>query len=285
MTETQLSSRYVHGTVWMNNTNLSQIPPSLSSLYNTLRKSFHLALDQDAFHLISVDPRTISEWLTTTKTDSLAGITTLGDLPTPSSTVSGALSVPLRRNFQYNAIPRGPCAVIVDQSLLPDGQPLHPLDDGVSPIPHKLDQAATALAVALASTNPSDESRRSTGLPAYVLVHENVASLFVRALKAHLPSGALQPHIQAIKGIEDILSAGSSASGLDYLPVFKVTSFDHALDLVQDRLPESFASYVFAAPRFGAYFVNNCNVKLVCVNQIPGDVLGESVAHSPLPIY
>jgi hypothetical protein len=260
----------------MNITDLSQIPPFLSSLYNALRKPFHLALDQDAFHLVSVDPRTISEWLATTKTDSLAGITTLGDLPTPSSTVSGALSVPLRRNLQYNAIPRGPCAVIVDQSLLPDGQPLHPLDDGVSPIPHKLDQAAKALAVALASTNPTDESRRSTGLPAYVLVHENVASLFVRALKAHLPSGALQPHVQAIKGIEDILSAGSSASGLDYLPVFKVTSFDHALDLVQDRLPESFASYVFAAPRFGAYFVNNCNVKLVCVNQIPGDVLGES---------
>lgn len=146
----------------------------------------------------------------------------------------------------------------------------------MSPIPHKLDQAAKALAVALASTNPADESRRSAGLPAYVLVHENVAGLFVRALKVHLPSGALQPHVQAIKGIEDILSAGSSANGLDYLPVFKVTSFDHALDLVQDRLPESFASYVFAAPRFGAYFVNNSNVKLVCVNQIPGDVLGES---------
>lgn len=258
-------------------TDVLQIPPSISSLYNVLCKPFRLALDQDAFHLVSVDPRTISEWLATTKTESLAGITTLGDLPVPSSTVSGTLSVPLSRNFRYDAIPRGPCAVIVDQSLLPDGQPLHPLDDGVSPVPHKVDQAAKALAVALASTDPSDGSPRSTGLPAFVLVHENVAQLFVRALMSHLPSGALQPHVQAIKGIEDILSGGSTTtSGLDYLPVFKVTSFDHALDLVQDRLPESFASYVFAAPRFGAYFVNNCNVRLVCVNQIPGDVLGES---------
>lgn len=242
-----------------------------------LRKPLSLALDQDAFHLVCLEPSAISEWISSTKATGLAGITTLGDLPVPSS-VSGALAAPLRRNFRYDAIPGGPCAFIVDQSLLPGGQPLHPLDDGVSPVPHKVDQAARALATALARTGADDSSARSVGLPAFVLVHENIASLFTRALKRHLSSNALQPHAQAIKGIEDILSAASTSKGLDYLPVFSVTSFDQALDLVQDRLPESFATYVFAAPRFGAYFTNNCNVRLVCVNKVPVEVLGRSEA-------
>ncbi|KAJ9094984.1 hypothetical protein QFC21_005777 [Naganishia friedmannii] len=215
----------------------------------------------------------ISSWLASTTVDGLAGVITLGDLPVPSTTVSGTLTAPLRRNFRYEAIPTGPCAFIVDQSLLPGGQPLHPLDDGVSRVPPKIDQAAQALAAAHSRNDPqASSSRRSLGLPAFVLVHENVASLFIRALKQHMSGTSLQPHVQAIKGIEDILSASSTSNGLDYLPIFKVTSMDHALDLVQDRLPESFATFVFAESRFGAYFNNNCNVKLVCINQVPNDV-------------
>jgi hypothetical protein len=240
-----------------------------------LGKPLSLALDQDAFHLVCLEPSTISQWLSSTKAAGIAGVTSFGDLPVPSS-VSGVLTAPLRANFRYAQIPAGPCAFIVDQSLLPDGKPLHPLDDGVSPVPHKLDQAAKALASALARTGASDNSTRSAGLPAFVLVHENVASLFTRALKRHLSADALQPHSQALKGIEDILSATSTSRGLDYLPIFEVTSFDHALDLVQDRLPESFATYVFAAPRFGAYFANNSNVRLVCVNKVPVEALGRS---------
>ncbi|KAJ9115425.1 hypothetical protein QFC22_005182 [Naganishia vaughanmartiniae] len=250
------------------------LPPSLSSLYHALRKPLSLALDQSAFHLVCLEPSVISSWLATTTVDGLAGVITLGDLPVPSATVSGTLTTPLRRNFKYNAIPTGPCAFIVDQSLLPDGQPLHPLDDGVCPVPPKIDRAARALAAAHSRNDPqAPSSKRSLGLPAFVLVHENIASLFTRALKTHMSSTSLQPHVQAIKGIENILSASSTSSGLDYLPIFAVTSMDHALDLVQDRLPESFATYVFADSRFGAYFNNNCNVRFVCVNQIPGEVL------------
>lgn len=251
-----------------------QIPPSLANLHAALRRPFRLALDQDAFHLVSVTRRTVSEWLASTHVDALAGVTTLGDLPTPSSTVSGTLSVPLRRHFSYDAIPRGSCGVIVDQSLLPAGQPL----PDAAPIPATMDRAAAALAVALSTTDPSNAFPRSTALPAFILLHENITHLFLRALATHLPPHALQPHVQPLKGITDILS--SAAGGLDYLPVFEVTSFDHALDLVQDRLPESFTTYVFAAPRFGAYFVNNCSARLVCVNQIPADVLGK-LALSP----
>jgi hypothetical protein len=248
----------------------------LSTLYQALRKPISLALDQSAFHLVCLDPSVISSWLATTTVNGLAGVVTLGDLPVPSTTISGTLATPLRRNFKYDAIPTGPCAFIVDQSLLPGGQPLHPLDDGVCSVPPLVDQAAQALAAAHSRHDPqASGTKRSLGLPAFVLVHENVASLFTRALKKHMSSTSLQPHAQAIKAIEDILSASSTSNGLDYLPIFKVTSMDHALDLVQDRLPESFATYVFAESRFGAYFNNNCNVKLVCVNQVPVEVLSE----------
>ncbi|KAI5450881.1 hypothetical protein NCC49_002622 [Naganishia albida] len=253
------------------NSAIISLPPSLAKLHKVLGKPLSLALDQDAFHLVCLEPSTVSQWISA-KATGIAGVTSFGELPVPSS-VSGVLTAPLTTKFRYDQIPAGPCAFVVDQSLLPDGQPLHPLDDGVSPVPHKLDQAAKALANALLRTGIRQDSTRSAGLPAFVLVHENVASLFTRALKRHLSPDCLQPHSQAIKGIEDILSAATPSKGLDYLPVFAVTSFDHALDLVQDRLPESFATYVFAAPRFGAYFANNSNVRLVCVNQVPVEVL------------
>ncbi|KAJ9102983.1 hypothetical protein QFC19_004540 [Naganishia cerealis] len=260
--------------IYDGNCAIVSLPPSLSSLYNALSKPLSLALDQNAFHLVCLEPSAISSWLANTTVDCLAGVITLGELPVPSTTVSGSLATPLRRNFRYDAIPAGPCAFVVDQSLLPGGQPLHPLDDGVSPVPHKIDQAAKALAAAHSRNDLRVlSSKRSVGLPAFVLVHENVASLFTRALKTHMAGTSLQPHVQVIKGIEDILSASSTSSGLDYLPIFEVTSMDHALDLVQDRLPESFATYIFAESKFGAYFNNNCNVRLVCVNQVPAQVL------------
>lgn len=72
------------------------------------------------------------------------------------------------------------------------------------------------------------------------------------------------------------LLEGASPGELDFLLVFSVSSFDYALDFVQDEVPAGVATYVFSNASFGEYaFKALSSIPYVFVNQLPEKFLGK----------
>jgi hypothetical protein len=202
----------------------------------------------------------------------MAGIISLGPLPGFDEA-----SLPIKA-FTVVTSSRSHSPVIIDQSIVPSGA-LQAMarSQGQHAIPHSIQDIAASISQAHhlvrgGNTAVRDKSRGlvSSGLPAYVLVHENVASLVLNALESTLP-GQFRLRVQDLSAAEDILASSS----LDYLPVFTVRSLDHAMDTVNNRLPGSAAAYVFGEERFGAYAAQNTRQRVVCVNDVPQRLAGE----------
>jgi len=248
----------------------------VNAVYQTLKQPLRLGMDQDAFHFLAQEPSAIPGWLRSGP-PSLAGIVSLGALPGFDEA-----SVPIKA-FTVVTSSRSHSPVIIDQSVVPSSA-LQAMarSQGQHGIPHTIQDIAASIAQAHHlvrgdNTAVRDKSRGSvsTGLPAYVLVHENVSSLVINALESTLP-GQFRPHVQDLSAAEDILASSS----LDYLPVFIVRSLDHAMDTLNNRLPGSAAAYVFGEERFGAYLAQNTRQRVVCVNDVPQRLAGESEAEN-----
>jgi hypothetical protein len=163
--------------------------------------------------------------------------------------------------------------VIVDQSILPYGTIWETLTSIDTPQP-VIDVARHLSSV----IKPPTKQYESSFAPTYILAHENVADVLVRTLRSLLPS-TFQPEVQPLDALADLLYATTPGS-LDYLPVFKVSTLDLALDTVTGELDRDgqgrpAVSYVFGAREFGAYAANTLVSKEVYVNEVPAKALGE----------
>jgi hypothetical protein len=126
--------------------------------------------------------------------------------------------------------------------------------------------------------SPGSKNSSSSFTPTYLLVHENISEPLVHTLGSLLPA-SYQPEILPLTAISDVLH-GITAGSLDYLPVFKVTTLDLALDTVvgelgRDGQGQAGVAYVFAKREFGAYAANMLRSQMVYVNEIPGKAIGE----------
>lgn len=231
-------------------------------------------MDQSSFQFVKEDPSALNTWLKSGPSG-LAGLVCFGDLP---GTDKDDLVLPIRKVTVH--IPAGGHnPVIIDQSVIPsallqgmamarsDGSTSKSCPDEVrNAIQDIASSIAQAYQLARGADDMNDKSGSgSSGIPGYLLVHENVLALMIPALKSTLPPN-FQPHVQALDAAEDILA---SSSQLDYLPVFSVRSLDHAMDTVTNRLPSSPLAYVFAEKRFGEYAAGNLERKSVAINDIP----------------
>jgi hypothetical protein len=248
-----------------------QFSGEVHAVYQTLKQPLRLGMDQDAFHFLWQEPSTIPAWLKSLP-PSMAGIVTLGALPGFDQS-----SLPIK-TFAVVISARAHSPVIIDQSIVP-ANALQGMarSQGQHVIPHPIQDIAASIAQAHHLVRGDNTSVRdktsqsvSSGLPAYVLVHENVSSLVLNALESTLP-GQFRPHVQNLVAAEDILASSS----LDYLPVFIVRSLDHAMDTLNNRLPASAAAYVFGEERFGVYAAQNIRHRTVSINEIPQRLAGE----------
>ena len=248
-----------------------QFPGEVNAVYQTLKQPLRLGMDQDAFHFLAQEPSSIPGWLKSGP-PSMAGLVSLGPLP---GFVEASLPI---KAFTVVASSSSHSPVIIDQSVVPSTS-LQAMtrSQGQHEIPHTIQDIAASIAQAhhlVRGDNSAvrDKSRGSvsSGLPGYVLVHENVSGLVINALESTLP-GQFRPHVQDLAAAEDILASSS----LDYLPVFIVRSLDHAMDTVNNRLPGSAAAYVFGQERFGAYAAQNTRQRVVCINDVPQRLAGE----------
>ena len=186
-----------------------------------------------------------------------------------------SLSIPERSVELLRSRPTlGPNVIIVDQTIMPSSWSA---DD------KKLDQASreTLRQVVSAIVNAFELCTSSSGFvsssaPTTVLVHENIAKGFHQAM-SDSSSG-----VRIFKRMQEDLSehlklVETAAPGeLDFLPVFRIPSFDHALDFIQDDIPAGVATYIFANSRFGDYaFRALRSIPQVHVNEIPERALGE----------
>ncbi|KAH8083134.1 hypothetical protein HD553DRAFT_350791 [Filobasidium floriforme] len=247
--------------------------PSQSAVHSTLVRPLRSSMDQSSFHFVMEDPSALNTWLKSGPTG-LAGLVCFGDLP---GTDKDDLVLPIRK-FTVHIPARGHNPVIIDQSVVPsallqgmamtrsDGTTSKSCPDEVrNAIQDIASSIAQAYHIARGADDMKDKSgSASSGVPGYLLVHENVSALMIPALKSTLPPN-FQPHVQALDAAEDILAS----SQLDYLPVFSVRSLDHAMDTVTNRLPSSPLAYVFAEKRFGEYAAGNLERKSVAINDIP----------------
>lgn len=180
-------------------------------------------------------------------------------------------------------VPTAPAPVIIDQSLLPGGIPLHPISGKGLPTPPAVRTAAYNVAQALRLGGRSASRSSPLAYPSYLIVHENVAELFKRELDAFLPAG-ITVEVQDVQDKAAVKNLMSPPGGyLDYIPLFPVTSFDYALDWIQDDLELPPAVYVFASAEFGKYaFRSLKRVKHVVVNDIPEKLIGECQARAAI---
>jgi hypothetical protein len=240
-------------------------------------------MDQSSFQFVKEDPSALNTWLKSSPSG-LAGLVCFGDLP---GTDKDDLVLPIRK-FTVHIPARGHNPVIIDQSVVPsallqgmamarsDGTTSRSCPDEVrNSIQDIASSIAQAYHLARGADDMNDKSGSdSSGIPGYLLVHENVLALMLTTLKSTLPPN-FQPHVQALDAAEDILAS----SQLDYVPVFSVRSLDHAMDTVTNRLPSSPLAYVFAEKRFGEYAAGNLERKSVAINDIPRRLASTSPNH------
>lgn len=182
-----------------------------------------------------------------------------------SSAYAGSLKVPRAC---------GPNPVILDQSLL-DGNPLpQPLDDPQYAVPASIYNAMSWIARhASLGSKEHTAGWTSSAQPSYLIVHENIMSLVLRAISE---TTSLNTHRVDIKLFKSLLEATPSLASLDYLPILSVTSADLAIDLLNSAFSSSAVTYIFANARFASYIAKQTNAKDVCVNCIPDETIGET---------
>ena len=241
-------------------------------------------MDQSSFQFMTEDPFKLNSWLKSSPSG-LAGLVCLGDLP---GIDRDDLVLPIRK-FTVHIPARGHNPVIIDQSVIPSallqGMAMARSDGTTSKsyskeVRNSIQDIASAIAQAYHLAHGADDNNdkagnTGSGIPGYLLVHENVLPLIFPALKSTLPPN-FQPHVQTLDAAEDILA---SSFQLDYLPVFSVRSLDHAMDTVTNRLPSSSLAYVFAEKRFGEYAAGNVERKSVAINDIPRKLASTSPNH------
>ena len=209
---------------------LRQIPPSLSSYHNALRSKFPLAIDQSAFHFVAGP----------TSAEDIAGSSLIRGLIEREDASDSSVAV------HKLAVRVGPNPVIIDQSILPYGTIWASVEH--SSVTPKAVQAVVDHVIAGLELggvlSPSAREKRSGTAPTYVLVHENVSTTFVGALRAALPSSF---PIQELPLVSCASTMGDVIAGeLDYLPVFIVSTLDLATDTANQDLKPASIAYVFA---------------------------------------
>lgn len=225
--------------------------------YELVHPTIKRSLDRDAFPVTACGRQDLEEGIK--KGGVIAGV--IGaDLTQTSIVVSTA-----------------PTPVIIDQSILPGGIPLHPVSGKGLPTPPAVRTAAYNVAQALRSAGRSAKHSNAITYPSYLVVHENVAELFKRELDAFLPAG-VAVELQGTQDKAAVKNLMSNPGGyLDYIPLFSVTSIDYAIDWIQDDLELPPAVFVFASAEFGKYVFRSLKrVKNVVVNDIPEKFIGES---------
>lgn len=171
----------------------------------------------------------------------------------------------------------GPNAIIIDQTIMPSSWSANDkeLSRGATDI---LRQVVDAIVQAV--THSSSSANPSSSAPTFVLVHENIAEGFFQAFQG---ANDRTRHFKRIQ--EDVtehceLLEGASPGELDFLPVFSVSSFDYAIDFVQDEISAGVATYVFSNASFGEYaFRALSSIPYVFVNQLPEKFLGKYSAY------
>lgn len=170
-----------------------------------------------------------------------------------------------------------PNAIIIDQTIMPSSWSANDKELSVG-ARDVLRQVVDAIVQAIAHSSSSANS--SSSAPTFVLVHENIAEGFFQAIQ-----GANDGTRQFKRIQEDVMEhrellEGASPGELDFLPVFSVSSFDYALDFVQDEVPAGVATYVFSNASFGEYaFKALSSIPYVFVNQLPEKFLGKYSAY------
>jgi hypothetical protein len=123
-----------------------------------------------------------------------------------------------------------------------------------------------------------DQRDIALGYPAYLLVHENVVSPYIRALSSLLPADVkydVQPLVESRTKVEGFLASLGSRLPLGSIPVYTIRSIDAAIDFVQTLAERPRQIYVQASPRFGAYVVNSVKeADVVYVDQFPRAAIG-----------
>lgn len=240
-------------------TSLPQHRAVNKSLHEMLYQPFRLALDQESFHLV-LSSEAIDEELS--DDPRLAGIVGLGD------------SIPSKPDS--TALHNGPIPVIIDQSILPGGKPLHPISGEGLPTPQAVKVVAANIASAFQTADRTNNRPVSAGYPSYLVVHENVAALIKRELDLLLPSSVtIEVHSRENKDI--IKSLMSNVPGyLDYVPLFTVSSLDSAIDWIQNDCATPSTAYIFSSRSFGVYAINSLkSVRHCFVNDISQKIIGK----------
>ncbi len=187
------------------------------------------------------------------------------------SLVLPAAAFPTRAIVLQNAA----VPVIVDQSIMPYGTTWN-LSTVNTPQP----VIEVAKHIVQAISKPGSDKFASSFTPTYLIIHENISEPLVHTLRSLLPS-SFQPEVLPLSALTDVLY-GITSGSLDYLPVFKVTTLDLALDTIvgdlgRDGQGQAGVAYVFAQRDFGAYAANMLSSKTVYVNEVPSKAIGEFV--------
>jgi len=193
-------------------------------------------------------------------------------IPTVAAVINADWTLP--RTIKRGAEPtHGPNAIIIDQTIMPstwsaNDKELNRVSQDV--VERMVDVIVQAATLSASSVVPSSSA------PTFVLVHENIAEGFFQAIK---DSNQGNEHLKQVS--EDVLECReliktASPGGLNFLPVFKVSSFDHAIDFIENEIPSGIATYVFSNARFGAYgFESLSSVPHVFMNDLPERFLGK----------
>jgi hypothetical protein len=170
-----------------------------------------------------------------------------------------------------------PNAIIIDQTIMPSSWSANDkeLSRGARDV---LRQVVDAIVQAIAHSSPS--ANPSSSAPTFVLVHENIAEGFFQALQGATNGTRYFKRMQEDVMEHRELLEGASPGELDFVPVFSVSSFDYAIDFIQDEVPAGVATYVFSNASFGEYaFKALSSIPYVFVNQLPEKFLGEYLAY------
>jgi hypothetical protein len=176
----------------------------------------------------------------------------------------------------------GPNAIIVDQTIMPSSWNAN--DKELSRASQDaLRQVVDTIVQAVVHSGSSQVP--SSSAPTFVLVHENIAEGFFEAMKGATDGTKHLKRMQESISEHRELVESASPGGLDFLPVFQVSSFDYAIDFIQDEISRGVATYVFSNARFGAYaFQALSSVPYVFVNDLPERFLSEQDTSPTLSI-